>query len=174
VLLAGAGVAVYLILVPLGMLLFAAFRGPYRLPAVRAGRALDAGELSGVYAGSALYTRILPDTFVFVPARSRSPSRSRSALAWLIERTDLPGAARFAYAIILFPLLVPIPVLAIAWIFLMGPNAGLAQPAAARARRLRRARRPINVFSMRRPDPLPVARLGALRIHPADRRRCAA
>jgi iron(III) transport system permease protein len=44
-------------------------------------------------------------------------------LAWLIERTDLPGRELW-FALILFPLLVPTPVLAIAWIFLMGPNAG--------------------------------------------------
>ena len=56
-------------------------------------------------------------------------------LAWLTERTDLPGREIW-FALILFPLLVPTPVLAIAWIFLMGPNAGwlnLAAPRRARS-----------------------------------------
>ena len=67
-------------------------------------------------------------------------------LAWLVERTDLPGREIW-FALILFPLLVPAPVLAIAWIFLMGPNAGWLNLAIRAALGLDGSG-PINIFSM--------------------------
>jgi iron(III) transport system permease protein len=67
-------------------------------------------------------------------------------LAWLVERTDLPGR-ELLFALILFPLLVPIPVLAIAWIFLMGPNAGWLN-VALRAVFGLEGQGPVNIFSM--------------------------
>ena len=145
VLLAGAGLAVYLILVPLGMLLFAAFRGPADYLPFEPG-ARWTFENFRVYAESALYVRILPDTFVFVAGTVALSFTVAFALAWLIERTDLPGR-EIAFAIILFPLLVPIPVLAIAWIFLMGPNAGWLN-LLLRALGGLEGPGPINVFSM--------------------------
>jgi iron(III) transport system permease protein len=166
VLLAGAGLAVYLILVPLGMLLFAAFRGPSDYLPFEPGARWTL-ENFRVYAEGALYSRILPDTFVFVAGTVALTFTVAFALAWLIERTDLPGR-EIAFAIILFPLLVPIPVLAIAWIFLMGPECRLAQSAAAHARRPGRPGSDQRV-QHGRPDPLPVACLGALRVHPAER-----
>ena len=145
VLLAGAGLAVYLILAPLGMLLFAAFRGPSDYLPFEPGARWTL-ENFRVYAESALYTRILPDTFVFVAGTVALTFTAAFALAWLIERTDLPGR-EIAFAIILFPLLVPIPVLAIAWIFLMGPNAGWLN-LLLRALGGFEGPGPINVFSM--------------------------
>jgi len=145
VLLAGAGLAVYLILAPLGMLLFAAFRGPSDYLPFEPGARWTL-ENFRVYAESALYTRILPDTFVFVAGTVALTFTVAFALAWLIERTDLPGR-EIAFAIILFPLLVPIPVLAIAWIFLMGPNAGWLN-LLLRALGGFEGPGPINVFSM--------------------------
>src|SRR5262249_4333091 len=67
-------------------------------------------------------------------------------LAWLVERTDLRGREIW-FALILFPLLVPTPVLAIAWIFLMGPNAGWLN-LAIRAGLGLDGSGPINIFSM--------------------------
>jgi iron(III) transport system permease protein len=145
VLLAGAGVAVYLILVPLGMLLFAAFRGPADYLPFEPGARFTL-ENFGVFAEGALYARILPDTFVFVAGTVALTFTVAFALAWLIERTDLPGR-EIAFAIILFPLLVPIPVLAIAWIFLLGPNAGWIN-LVVRAVSGLDGTGPINVFSM--------------------------
>jgi iron(III) transport system permease protein len=123
VLLGGVGLAVYLILVPLGMLLFAAFRGPSDFLPFEPGARWTLENFRGVYSETALYSRILPDTLIFVTGTVAFTFAVAFALAWLTERTDLPGRELW-FAIILFPLLVPIPVLAIAWIFLMGPNAG--------------------------------------------------
>ena len=122
-LLAGASLAVYLILVPLGMLLFAAFRGPSDYLPFEPGARWTLENFRAIYSEAALYQKILPDTLVFVAGTVALTFTVAFALAWLIERTDLAGREIW-FAIILFPLLVPIPVLAIAWIFLMGPNAG--------------------------------------------------
>ena len=85
------GLAVYLILVPLGMLLFTAFRGPStscRSSPARAGRwRISARSIRR----RALYRRILPDTLVFVAGTVALTFTIAFALAWLIERTDLPG-----------------------------------------------------------------------------------
>jgi iron(III) transport system permease protein len=123
VLLFGAGLAVYLILVPLGMLLFAAFRGPSDYLPFEPGARWTLENFRAIYSEGALYSKIIPDTLVFVTGTVALTFATSFTLAWLIERTDLPGREIW-FAIILFPLLVPIPVLAIAWIFLMGPNAG--------------------------------------------------
>jgi iron(III) transport system permease protein len=123
VLFAGAGLAVYLILVPLGMLLFAAFRGPSDFLPFEPGARWTLENFRAIYSETALYSRILPDTLIFVTGTVTFTFAVAFGLAWLTERTDLPGRELW-FAIILFPLLVPIPVLAIAWIFLMGPNAG--------------------------------------------------
>ena len=123
VLLLGASLAVYLILVPLGMLLFAAFRGPSDYLPFEPGARWTLENFRAIYSESAIYSRILPDTLVFVVGTVALTFTVAFMLAWLVERTDLPGRETW-FAVILFPLLVPIPVLAIAWIFLMGPNAG--------------------------------------------------
>ena len=123
VLMFGAGLAIYLILAPLGMLLFAAFRGPSDFLPFESGARWTLENLRSTYSDPAMYTRILPDTFRFVVGSVALTFILAFGLAWLVERTDLPGREVW-FAVILFPLLVPIPVLAIAWIFLMGPNAG--------------------------------------------------
>src|SRR4029079_13697601 len=70
-----------------------------------------------------IYARILPDTIVFVAGTVALVFVIAFGLAWLVERTALRGREIWC-ALILVPLLVPTPVLAIAWIFLLGPNAG--------------------------------------------------
>jgi iron(III) transport system permease protein len=67
-------------------------------------------------------------------------------LAWLVERTDLPGREMW-FTLILFPLLVPTIVLGIAWIFLMGPKAGWLN-LALRSLLGGEGEGPINVFTM--------------------------
>jgi iron(III) transport system permease protein len=67
-------------------------------------------------------------------------------LAWLVERTDLPGREAW-FTLILFPLLVPTIVLGIAWVFLMGPKAGWLN-LALRALLGTSGEGPIDVFTM--------------------------
>jgi iron(III) transport system permease protein len=146
VLAVGAGAAIYLIAVPLAMLLFAAFRGPGDYLPFEPG----AGWTLPAYARAVYRSRHLHSH----PARhlhlcrgyGGGRVRHRFRLAWLIERTDLPGREIW-FALILFPLLVPTPVLAIAWIFLMGPNAGWLN-LAIRATFGLDGSGPIDIFSM--------------------------
>jgi iron(III) transport system permease protein len=123
VLAAGAGAALYLIAVPLAMLLLSAFRGPADYLPFEPGARWTLEHVRALIGDPVLYARILPDTFVFVAGTVVTVFAIGLGLAWLIERTDLP-LRELWFSLILFPLLVPTPVLAIAWIFLMGPNAG--------------------------------------------------
>jgi iron(III) transport system permease protein len=146
VLAVGAGAAIYLIAVPLAMLLFAAFRGPADYLPFEPGARWTLEHVHALLTDPIIYTRILPDTFVFVIGTVALVFVIALGLAWLVERTDLPGREVW-FALILFPLLVPTPVLAIAWIFLMGPNAGWLNLAIQAALGVEGAG-PIDIFSM--------------------------
>jgi iron(III) transport system permease protein len=145
VLAVGAGSAIYLIAVPLAMLLFAAFRGPADYLPFEPGARWTLEHIQAL-TDPVITTRILPDTFVFVVGTVVVVFAVGLALAWLVERTELPGREIW-FSLILFPLLVPTPVLAIAWIFLMGPNAGWLNLVIRAALGLE-APGPINIFSM--------------------------
>src|SRR5262249_32453038 len=123
VLAVGAGAAVYLIAVPLAMLLFAAFRRPADFLPFEPGPRWTLEHCRALISDPVIYTRLLPDTSLFVAGTVVLVFAIAFGLAWLVERTELPGR-EVCFALILFPLLVPTPVLAIAWIFLLGPNAG--------------------------------------------------
>ena len=142
----GAGAAVYLIAAPLAMLLFAAFRGPADFLPFEPGARWTFENVHALVTDPIMYTRILPDTLVFVIGTVALVFVIAFGLAWLTERTDLPGREIW-FALILFPLLVPTPVLAIAWIYLMGPNAGWLNLAVRGGLGLD-GPGPINVFSM--------------------------
>ena len=146
VLAVGAGSAIYLLAVPLAMLLFAAFRGPADYLPFEPGARWTLEHIQALFTDPVITTRILPDTFVFVVGTVVVVFAVGLALAWLVERTELPGREIW-FSLILFPLLVPTPVLAIAWIFLMGPNAGWLNLVIRAALGLE-APGPINIFSM--------------------------
>lgn len=120
---AGVAFAVYLIAAPLCMLLLTAFRGPDQVLPFEAGAHWSLEHFRVVYSDPVLYTRVLPQTLVFALGSVMVTASIAFTLAWLIERTDLPGRNVW-YALILFPLLVPSVMLGIAWIWLFGPNAG--------------------------------------------------
>jgi iron(III) transport system permease protein len=115
--------ALYLISAPLLMLLVTAFRGPAELLPFEPGARWSLEHLFAVYRDPILYGSIVPDTLVFTVGSVALSFLIAFPLAWLVERTDLPARELF-FTLILFPLLVPSLVLAIAWIFLLGPNAG--------------------------------------------------
>jgi iron(III) transport system permease protein len=146
VLAVGAGAAIYLIAVPLAMLLVAAFRGPADYLPFEPGARWTLEHVYSLLTDPLIYTRILPDTFIFVIGTVALVFVVALGLAWLVERTDLPGREVW-FSLILFPLLVPTPVLAIAWIFLLGPNAGWLNLVLRAALGLEGAG-PIDVFSM--------------------------
>src|SRR5581483_7102996 len=146
VLAVAVGAAIYLIAAPLAMLLLSAFRGPADFLPFEPGARWTLQHLHALVTDPVIYTRVLPDTFVFVAGTVTLVFVIAFALAWLTERTDLPGREIF-FALILSPLLVPTPVLAIAWTYLLGPNAGWLNVAIRGALGLD-GPGPINVFSM--------------------------
>ncbi len=118
----GIAIAVYLISAPLLMLLTAAFRGPQDLLPFEPGAHWTLSNLS-VYADAGLWRTIVPNTLVFATGAVALTFVISFILAWLVERTDLPGR-HGVFTLVLFPLLVPGVVLAIAWSFLLAPNTG--------------------------------------------------
>jgi iron(III) transport system permease protein len=143
---AGVAAAVYLIAAPLGMLLIAAFRGPQDFLPLEPGAQWTVENLTAVYLDRSLYGTIIPNTLIFVSGAVVLGFAVAFALAWLVERTDLPGR-NAVFTLVLFPLLVPGVVVAIAWIFLLGPNAGWVN-VLLRAALGRAGEGPLNIFSM--------------------------
>ena len=143
---AGALLAAYLIAAPLGMLLVAALRGPSDLLPFEPGAHWTLAHFRAVYSDSVLYTRVIPDTLIFVLGSVALTFVIAFLLAWLVERTDLPWRNVW-FSLILFPLLVPAVVLAAAWILLFGPNAGWVN-VGLRALLGLQGSGPANVFSM--------------------------
>ncbi|MBM3606924.1 MAG: iron ABC transporter permease [Alphaproteobacteria bacterium] len=122
---AGMLAAVYLIAVPLGMLIYAAFRGPADFLPLEPGAKWTLDNVIAVFSDETVYGRVIPDTLIFVAGTVTLTTFMALILAWLVERTDLRHRNLW-FAIIVFPTLVPLVVKAIAWILLMSPNAGWA------------------------------------------------
>lgn len=148
VLVLGAGIlaAIYLISAPLSMLLIAAFRGPQDFLPLEPGAHWTLANLAVVYFDPRLYTNIIPNTLIFVAGSVTLGFATAFVLAWLVERTDLPGR-NAVFTIVVFPLLIPGVVVAIAWIFLLGPNAGWLNILLRNALGFT-GEGPLNIFSM--------------------------
>lgn len=123
VLVTGAVVALYLMAAPLGMLLFTAFRGPADYLPFESGAQWTFENFRAVYQDAGLYRQIIPDTLMFAVGSVALTFCLAFTFAWLVERTDLPRGNLW-YTLILLPFLMPTTVLVIAWIFLLGPQAG--------------------------------------------------
>jgi iron(III) transport system permease protein len=119
----GAAAAVYLIAAPLAMLIYAAFRGPADFLPFESGAQWTFDNVRAVVTDPIMYGEIIPDTLIFVAGTVCLTTVMALAMAWLLERTDLPYRSLW-FALIIFPTLVPIVVKAIAWILLLSPNAG--------------------------------------------------
>ncbi len=115
--------AAYLVAAPLGMLFFAALRGPADLLPFEPGARWSAAHLAAVFSDPVLYRRVLADTAIFTAGSVAIAFPLAFAFAWLIERTDLP-LRRTAYILIISRLVMPGVILAMGWIFLLGPNVG--------------------------------------------------
>jgi iron(III) transport system permease protein len=94
-----------------------------------------------------LYTETIPTTLIFVAGAVAVAFVVAFTLAWLIERTDLPGRNLF-FTVTLFPLLVPTVILAIAWMFLFTPNAGWVNVALRAIFGIEATSGPLNILSM--------------------------
>ncbi|HUK61101.1 MAG TPA: iron ABC transporter permease [Stellaceae bacterium] len=146
ILAAAAAFALYLISAPLVMLLAAAFRGPKDDLPFEPGSHWTLDNLAAIYLDRRLYAVVVPGTLEFVAGSVALGFAVAFALAWLVERTDMPLRS-LIYTSVLFPLLVPGVVLAVAWIFLLGPHAGWIN-LAFRAATGTAGDGPIDIFSM--------------------------
>jgi|FaiFalDrversion3_1042247.scaffolds.fasta_scaffold02311_2 iron(III) transport system permease protein len=114
----------WLLLAPLGTLIFAAFReGTNVLPFEPTSRWTLQNFLS-VFTNPVLYRRVLLDTALYTLGSCAVGLLVGTGFAWLVERTDLPGR-HLVYVALLVPLLVPPIVVSIGWVMLLGPRAGL-------------------------------------------------
>lgn len=133
--------------VPVIMLFFASIRGPAEFLPIESGARWTLENFRYMYGSSVLYTDILPATLIFAAGSVALSSTIALMLAWYVERTDLrwPVLTRM---LILAPLAIPTPALAIAWIQLLGPNAGWINEAIRWAISWDGPSGPFNVFSM--------------------------
>ncbi len=137
--------AVFLISAPLLVLLFTIFRGPKDALPFEDHARFTLENVIGTYTDPVLYQKVLVDTLVFAVGAVVIGFSLSFLLAWLVERTDLPGRDA-VFVLLLTPALMPSVIIAIAWVYLLGPNAGWVNLALRGL--VGGASGPLNVFSM--------------------------
>jgi len=109
-----------LVAAPVVVLVVASFRPAGALPFTGKGWTIDTyGEVFG----SASTYQLLKNTLLYAAGAMAVSLPLAFALAWLTERTDLPGR-RLLYTLMFVPMLLPPFAIALGWILLSGPNAG--------------------------------------------------
>jgi len=93
VLVLGAAVvaALYFISAPLFTMVLSAFKGPEDMLPFEEAAEWTLDHFSEVYVNPVLYQEIIPQTFVFGFGAVAVAFLIAFTLAWLVERTDLPG-----------------------------------------------------------------------------------
>ena len=145
VMVAGVGAAIYLIGVPLTMLGFAVLRGPADFLPLEPGAQWTLDNIRHLLSDPFILTRILPDTLVFVAGTVMLVFCIAFVLAWLVERTDLPGK-RLIFSLLAIALLIPGFSVALGWLFLLNPRIGLINVALQSLFGLKTA--PFNIASL--------------------------
>jgi iron(III) transport system permease protein len=121
--LAGVAAACWLVAPPLLVLALGAFRVPATSLPFAQGTGWGLGNVTGLYAGGGLWST-LADTVVFTAGAVLLGTAIAVPLAWLTERTDLPGRSLVPLAL-LAPLLTPPIAQTIGWVLLLGERTGL-------------------------------------------------
>lgn len=121
----GAVIAIllYLIGAPLAMTVLTAFRGPVDNLPFEPGSRFTIENLAAVY-GSEHFRATLWDTAWFVTGATGVAFVIAFPLAFLVERTNLPGRGVVA-VLLTIPIMVPPLIQGLAWIFLLGKSGGL-------------------------------------------------
>src|SRR5262245_18862751 len=114
-----AALLVVLTIVPLATVVVGSFR-PTGMP-LSTGWTLE--HYASVWGDPYTYV-LLRNTFIFAFGSTAFSIVLALALAWLIERTDLPGR-RFFSAAILMPMVTPPLLLAIGWALILSPRIGI-------------------------------------------------
>jgi iron(III) transport system permease protein len=133
-----------LVAVPVVVLLLASFRPAGQLPFT--GNAWTTATYAEVFGNASTY-HLLKNTFLYAAGSLAVALPLAFALAWLTERTDLPGR-RLLYTLMFVPMLMPSFALALGWILLLGPNAGTVNVLLRQALTLETSRGPLNIYTM--------------------------
>src|SRR5690242_149074 len=115
ILAASAALAAYLALIPLTTLVSESLK--------TSGQAWGVGNFIRAYGDPQAYA-LLFNSFVYAAAAAALSFAVSFCLAWMVERTNLPGR-QLVYAAALVPLIVPGVVTTIAWLLLLSPKIGL-------------------------------------------------
>ncbi|MBI2848556.1 MAG: iron ABC transporter permease [Chloroflexi bacterium] len=112
-------IVAYLVLIPLGMLLYGSFTTS---PIGMAGT-LTLDNYVTAYTNPKTY-QLLKNTLIYAVGGSLLSMSLGTSLAWLCERTNMPLKGAF-FVLNLLPLIFPGVISIIAWIFLLSPKIGL-------------------------------------------------
>ena len=129
---------------PLVVLAIASLRPPDALPFSDAGWTL--ANLRTVFLEADTYT-LLQNTFLYAAGSLALALPLAFSLAWLVERTDLPGR-HVLYTAMFVPMVIPPFAVAIGWIFLLNPNNGLLNNWIRDLLALGISRGPFNIYSV--------------------------
>lgn len=133
--------------VPLLVMVLASLRGPAEFLPMESGARWTVGNFQYVFGDRSLYTDIIPQTLIFAGGSVALSATIALALAWHVERAKLARPVLIRM-LILAPMALPTPALAVAWISLLGPNAGWINQMARPMLGLQADTGPFNVFSM--------------------------
>ncbi len=133
-----------LVAAPVVVLVVASFRPAGQLPFT--GSAWTTAPYREVFAHASTYI-LLKNTFLYAAGSIAVSLPIAFALAWLTERTDLPGR-RLLYTLMFVPMLMPAFAVALGWILLIGPNAGTVNVFLREILTLESRRGPLNIYTM--------------------------
>lgn len=133
--------------IPLLFILLASFRGPPEFLPIEEHARWTLENFSRIYSDKALYTEVLPNTAILAGGSLFSACFTALIVAWRFER----GASRgrtVARILVLAPMALPTPALVVAWIRLLGPNAGWINQGWRHLSATEEPSGPFNIFSM--------------------------
>ena len=133
-----------LVAAPVVVLVVASFRPAGELPC--SGQVWTIATYGEVF-GSASTYKLLQNTLLYAAGTMAVSLPLAFALAWLTERTDLPGR-RLLYTLMFVPMLLPPFAIALGWILLSGPNAGTLNVFIRTSLSLDITRGPLNIYTM--------------------------
>ncbi|HEY7494332.1 MAG TPA: ABC transporter permease subunit [Candidatus Tectomicrobia bacterium] len=133
-----------LVAAPIVVLVVASFRPAGELPFT--GQVWTTATYGEVFANAGTY-KLLRNTLLYAAGTMAVALPLAFMLAWLTERTDLPGR-HLLYTLMFVPMLLPPFAIALGWILLSGPNAGTLNVFLRQLFALRTMRGPLNIYSI--------------------------
>jgi iron(III) transport system permease protein len=133
-----------LVAIPVVVLLVASLRPAGQLPFT--GTAWTTATYAEIFGNAGTY-HLLKNTFLYAAGSLAVALPLAFVLAWLTERTDLPGR-RLLYTLMFVPMLMPSFAVALGWILLLGPNAGTMNVLLREILALDTSRGPLNIYTM--------------------------